>query len=354
VASTAIPEAVFLDAQAFENASFNFQAKPFTALRRHLQSGRLRLVISDITVAEVKSRIEKNVEKEVAAHANFAKGARVLRSLPLSANAVAALDPKKIIANLHTSFDEFLKDNKAEIIDTTEQQAGPVFEKYFAGKSPFGSADKKHEFPDAFVIQSLIEWTNDSEDELFVVSGDGPFLEACGECMQLHPKHALSEVLDHVASDDKKLADFIRSELVDRVQKVAKEAKTQFEELGFHLEDEWGDAEVEVTDIELDGDPEILDVGVKEATVQMPFEAHFDANLSYDDSSTGMWDSEDKQMLFMEHRNVTVKKRDDLTVEVHVRFDGLDPKKFEIDRVDLVEPSSGYGIRAPQHDWGDE
>src|SRR5438045_236949 len=104
MASTAIPEAVLLDAQAFENASFNFASKTFKALKRHLQLGRLRLVITDITVAEVKSRIAKNVEKEVAAHTKFAKVARVFRSSPLAAGAVANLEAPRIIMAMHKAF----------------------------------------------------------------------------------------------------------------------------------------------------------------------------------------------------------------------------------------------------------
>jgi hypothetical protein len=346
MASTAIPEAVFLDAQVFESASFNFKTKPFTALRRHLESGRLRLVVIDITVAEVRARIEKNVVKELAVHERFRKDARVLRSssLPQVGGALVELHAAKIIKGLQAAFEDFLKKNKAQIIDTTEQKAGPIFEKYFAGKPPFGPEGKKNEFPDAFVVQALIEWTEHNEAELFVVSGDKPFVKACGECDELHAKGSLAEVLDHVASDDKKLAKFIRSQLVDRAHTIAEKAKSQFEDLGFYVKDEWGDVEVEVTDIQLDGEPEILEVSGKEATVQMTFETHFDAHLSYDDSSTGVWDSEDGVMMFMDHKEETVKRKDDLVVEVRVTFEGMDPQEFEIDEIDLVEPSRGYGI----------
>ncbi len=167
MASTAIPEAVFLDTQVFEGASFNFTSTSFAALSKHLESGRLRLVITDITIAEVRARIEKAVARELAAHGEFRKHARVLRSssLPEVAGVLVELDAAAVTKSLREAFDEYLDQNKAEIIDTSEQDAGPVFEKHFAGAPPFGTGDKKSEFPDAFVIEALIERTENNEAE---------------------------------------------------------------------------------------------------------------------------------------------------------------------------------------------
>ena len=349
MASTAIPEAVFLDAQVFENASFNFKARSFLSFKKHLATGRLRLVITDITVAEVRARIEKNVQNETTAHQKFKKDSRVLRSSSLTdvAGTLVDLDAVGIIGDLQEAFADFLKKSKADIIDTSAHPIGKVFEKYFAAKPPFGSGDKKSEFPDAFVVEAMIDWTKKKNADLFVVSGDKPLVEACEECPELHAKGSLVEVLDHVASDDKKVAEFIRSQLKDGAHVIAKEAKSQFEDLGFYVEDEDGDAEVEVTHTELADEPEIMDITGKEATVQMVFDAQYNAHLSYEDSTTGMWDSEDKVLRFMENRSVTVKGTHDLVIQVQVKFDGMNARKFQVESIDLVEPSDGFGISTP-------
>jgi hypothetical protein len=52
------------------------------------------------------------------------------------------------------------------------------------------------------VVQALIELTQQNKADLFIVSGDKPFQDACCECAMLHAKATLTEVLDHVASDD--------------------------------------------------------------------------------------------------------------------------------------------------------
>jgi hypothetical protein len=73
-------EAIFLDTQAFEAASLNFKTPTFAALRKHLESGRLKLVTTDITIREVHARIEKNARKELTAHDKFREAARIIRS----------------------------------------------------------------------------------------------------------------------------------------------------------------------------------------------------------------------------------------------------------------------------------
>jgi hypothetical protein len=42
-------DGVFLDAQVFEAASFNFTTTAFVSLQEQLESGRLRLILTDTT-----------------------------------------------------------------------------------------------------------------------------------------------------------------------------------------------------------------------------------------------------------------------------------------------------------------
>jgi hypothetical protein len=354
--STVIPEALFLDTEVFENASFSFKTQQFSSLKRHLSSGRLRLVTTDITVAEIKARIGERVEAATLAHQVFRRNARVLRSSSLADVAATLIDlsPDKIAADLHAALARFMRANDTAVVDTSLQPIGHVFKRYFARTPPFGaSKEKRNEFPDAFVVQALADWSRKNKAELFVVSGDVLFIEACREHSALHPKKDLAAVLDHVASDDQKLADFIRAELVSHTGEVASELRSQFQDLGFYVDGEDGDVEMELGEADLSEDPEILEVGNKSATLQVTFDAHYTAGLSYDDSTTGMWDGEDKVMRFMEHRNVDVDGSIELVGHVRVAFSGVSHRAFRLERIDLVEPSSGFGIPPPGHWHGD-
>lgn len=310
------------------------------------------MVLTDITLGEVRARIEKSVNEERRQHEKARKEARVLYSSSLKEvhAALTKIDPKQVVADLYSAFDQFLKDANAEIIDTTRQQAGTVFEKYFATAPPFGaSADKRYEFPDAFVVEALVEWADRSGEELFVVSADELFRKACEGCVRLCSKKTLAEVLDRVVSDEQTAA-YIRAELVKRAGEIAAKAKAQFEDRQYYVEDEDGDAEVQVKKMELSGEPEILELGEDQADVQMTFDTDFVAHLSYSDSDTGMWDSEEKQMIFMETKEESVDRNEDFVVQVRVRFEGIVSEAFAVEGVDLVEPNDSYLLSTSKND----
>jgi hypothetical protein len=344
------PGAIFLDTQVFDGASFNYQTRTFEALGKHLDEGDLQLVMTDITVREVHARIAGAVVKELELQRKFRDQARVLKSATGNAikAALAEQDAKAIAGQLQNAFEDYLSEHDAEIIDTSHLLAGPVLAKYFAQAAPFGPGEKRREFPDAFVVDALADWAKNN-GRLFVVSADELFRQACTERERLQPERELKDVLDQVVTDEK-LAEFVRQQLTSHAPTIAQKAKSDFEGLGFHVTDEWGDAEVTVTSIKLDEEPDILEMNDKAASVHMTFKAEYDADLSYDDSTTGTYDHEEGRQLFMKHVNETVSDETDLVVQVEVEFDGLKPKEFRVLSIDLVEPSRGFGIRTSRTD----
>ena len=60
-----MPQFIFLDTEAYEAESFNTESTHFKALAKHLESRRLRLVITDITKTEVHKRIDKRCREEL-------------------------------------------------------------------------------------------------------------------------------------------------------------------------------------------------------------------------------------------------------------------------------------------------
>lgn len=347
------PEVVFLDTQVFDAAGFNLDSKHFVALKKHLDSKRLKLLTTDITGSEISGRIDKNVRKDIEAHEKYKKSARVIhKSTDKKVSPVFEdLDADSISKELVAVVESFLNKYAIETLDATDGDAGLVFDKYFAGDPPFGNtSDKKNEFPDAFVIQALEQWIKDNDEDLFVVTDDALFGAACAANPRIQVKDTLAALLDHVASDDDALANFIRGKLKEAKDDIGNQAWQQFEGLGFHVVDEWGDVEVEKTHVKLKGEPEIIDIAKGSALAEMTFEARFNAYLSFEDSDTGVWDGEDKQLLFMDQVNETHPRRDDLVVNVTMTIDGVDADEFAIEDVVLIEPEKGYGITPFKND----
>ena len=335
---------IFLDTQVFEAASFNFKTTTLVSLEEQVEKGTVRLILTDITVLEVKARIEKTVLAQLEGFKKFKRNARVLRSSRLSeVKAALDLDEKNVIADLHQQFEEFIQRTKAEIIDTSALPAGPVFEKYFATKPPFGTGDKKSEFPDAFVVDGLVEWTKKNAETLYVISRDKPFQNACQPNETLYEYARLSTVLDRIVLADA-VAGFIRDQILERIEDIKEDTKQEFEDRVYIVDDEDGDAEMSVQSLELDDQPEIIEADDDSAMVEVHFRGEFAAHLSYSDSSTGVYDSETRSMMFMEYKHQTLDKEEEFIIEVKVIFEAFDPDSFKIEETSLVQPDDGYSV----------
>ena len=342
-----MPQFLFLDTEAYEAESFNTESTRFKALARHLKSGRLRLVITDITKIEVHKRIDKTCKEELNSVRKTRNKARVLRS----ANQVQDLGlfsdvhPDAPPTQLRGAVDKFLDDHDTTVVEAmAAQNATPVFERYFAMTPPFGLGSKRKEFPDAFVVEALIDWTNQqAPNTLLVVSEDVLFRTACQESECIEPVATLGVLLDRVSSEDA-MAAFLRTQIIGRLDSIKNSAKEAFESLGFYVIDEDGDVELEVTQIDPNGEPDLIDISETEVTAALYFDAQYTALLSYDDSSTGTYDREEGGLVFMDHVTDTVHSSEPLTVTVTAVFDGTDTDRFAIHDIDLAEPSVGFGI----------
>ena len=179
---------------------------------------------------------------------------------------------------------------------------------------------------------------------MLVVSEDVLFREAIEEGDRIEPVETLSALLDRVASEDAALAAFLRTQIVGRLDSIKDRAKEEFESLGFHVIDEWGDVEMEITKIDLNGEPDLIDISETEVTAELSLDAQYEAHLSYDDSSTGTYDREEGGLVFMDHVTETVHGSAQLTVTVTGVFDGTHADEFDIHDIDLADPPAGFGM----------
>ena len=337
---------VYLDTACYEAECYDFTGTRLRALAKHLESGRLRLITTDITKAEVTRRIADNIQTELASFRKLERRARTLRVARRLAHTdpFLNLDAAILARKLHDAFEEFLRTHRSICMEATKLSASSVFRKYFSQEPPFGTGKKRREFPDAFVLEALIDWSGRNNDDVFVVSGDRLLATACEKLETLQPIKSLALLLDHVASDDKTVALFLRDELKDRLDQIKKKATADFQELGFHVVDEWGDVEMNVTDMELYGEPDIVDISGNTVTAEIQFTAHYDAHLSYEDAPSGMYDKEEGRRVFVDFVDETISDLELLVVTVKATFEGIASERFRIQDIRLTDPMEGFGI----------
>jgi hypothetical protein len=342
-----IRDYAFQDTEVFVRFGFRYTSTPFRALRDLIDTGRLKLVITDVVIREVESRIRKAVHGAVAAHRRYLKEeGKVLESSDLDAVKahVIKLDSEAIVKDLTEAFHKFLSDCKTTTLGVASVTLSDILDDYFEGRPPFAATEnKKSEFPDAISVAALVEWSDDQSVGVFVVSGDKGFREACDEKDWLYPHETLQEMLNEVANDEEKRAEFIRAQVTKSNAQIEPKVIAQFEDRYFFLLDENGDAEVNVTSAEL-LEVNILEADNTQALVDVSYRLDSEVSLSYDDPNMTVRDDDTGDLMSFGTVEETVQRTFYTRAEVQVALDGLDEQFFEIEDVTLTEPKDALGI----------
>src|SRR4051812_41894041 len=117
---------VFVDTEAFRRARFDWNGRSLSKLIEFAEQGRLCLLVTDVTVREVKSQLQELLTE---AHSSLIKHSGILDQLGASVDRVRD-QPNALIA-LEAAFDEFLKRMKAVNAPLISDIKG-VLDDYFA------------------------------------------------------------------------------------------------------------------------------------------------------------------------------------------------------------------------------
>lgn len=138
--------------------NYNNMEHLFSALKKHINSNKLILITHEIALREmenhIKDRIPKQIEKYTAIQAS--KEFSLLKMSEKYQYIFNSIDSEQIIADTIKIFREKLKEIGIVILKTGTISVNKLLDDYFFSRSPFGTKNKKAEFPDAIMLQSLI------------------------------------------------------------------------------------------------------------------------------------------------------------------------------------------------------
>jgi hypothetical protein len=236
--------------------------------------------------------------------------------------------------------ERYFSEAGAESIDLSRASVSVVVEQYLNATPPFGTGEKKAEFPDALVLSALEGWCEHHGREVYVVSRDLKVREACDRSSVLYPLPDISNFLDLISKHEGLASERILNGFKVSTDKLEAEIRSTFENIGLYLAGDYsGDANLDSIDIVVIGDPDLIEIGDTETSLEAECEIAFTAELSYEDTDTGIWDSEDKVMLFMDQVEISTQKTVYLTAEFIAEYGGLasisDPAEIEVSLVSL-------------------
>lgn len=172
-------------------------------LKDHVASHRIVLHTTDITLLEVKRHIRERVLERRRELARVKKDlVRWAKAAPkLVPTADVDFDPEAIATELFRQFECFLRDQcGAEVHRALAVPPGVIFDAYFDRKPPFDIEGSK-EFPDAFVLEALRQWSRQHEDRIYVVTRDKAINRAASSDECLLELGDIQEVLTRAAAD---------------------------------------------------------------------------------------------------------------------------------------------------------
>ena len=215
---------VFVDTQAFRKARFDWNGRSLKKLTEFANQGQLRLLVTDVTIGEVKSQLQELLTE---ANSSLNKHSGILEQLGASVAVDRVRDQATALRTLEAAFDEFLKRIDAVNIPLISDVKG-VLEDYFARQPPF-STKKKAEFPDAISIASIRGWCQQYHLTAYIVSDDPDLRACCSDSGPLFQADSITEIISQATVSqelhqalEKALRDseYLRESLVEEIYEM--------------------------------------------------------------------------------------------------------------------------------------
>lgn len=187
---------LFIDSSIYHSNNFQFLLRDLEALTRLLNLDQASLILTSITVAEVKRHLRVQSKEAASAAQSFRTKGKVLRNIPSFSSSIIfnSVSAKEIEDELVAGFECFLSAKNVEVVSVDVGSAEKVFERYFSILPPF-SEKKPDEFRDAFVLEALRAHADENNIRIHVVSTDNDMRAYCEDHVDLFWSGSLEEIV---------------------------------------------------------------------------------------------------------------------------------------------------------------
>ena len=356
---------VFLDTNIYDESSYSFRNGLFSQLREHAATGILELQINSIVEGEVRRHIKKNIGDRVRDlnKAITARELKIFQTMEVFSEHLKIKDKDQWIDAAQNEFTLLLEDCHTERIELPGSNIEEIFSDYFSCKFPFEEA-KKDEFPDAFIIQSIMARINSLSNEVMyygtgetkfvfketktksgaiedlrfcIVSKDEGFMNAIKEkaCDRLNNDvfffKSLIDFLNYVEIQNQKSKE-LQEEIDNGFAKneIIKAIKDAIEDIEYEVDEPDGEVEdVNIIDQkEIEFKASVISLLEKQdewATVRLLIDSQHEATLHYIyiDEDNSIWNYIKKEYIWIVRKEKIIKfsAKGQLTIEIKVEFD---------------------------------
>ncbi len=328
---------VFIDTSVFISSNFNLDSKAFSSLRSLCNSGHVTIILSDITIEEIKANLLKSITKAKSTIKKASSEAMVLKNLDTDNYKFLfnKFNKEDIFQILQAQITTFIQKCNVKIIKATEISPKDIFHNYFQCKPPFGEGKKKSEFPDAFVIAAMCEWCETNNEKMYIVSEDPDFQKAIVKKDRLEYFPSLSRLIETILADENIWISIIHDQMKCHREMIFDSIADQVKEYEMLVEDADSDAEAFVEDVSIIdlSDESVIQISGNMATIEANVLAHLNIDVNCYDPDSWYKDSEDKTIHYWDKIEDIFERKMDFEVEFDIQFDKDAIDEFKITRV---------------------
>ena len=341
--------AVFLDTEVFDHHNLDIASPNFKRLIRLAAADELELVLTDVTVAEVRSHLDAFAKSAFKQITDYRKVNRVVKNF-ITADTLEGMEKlteMELAQRFQGELDKFVNATGAQILSVNRVSPSEIFERYFQAKAPFNDKNKKVEFPDAFAGATLQAWCRSPPGrKIYIVSGDSDWRRLSQETDEFIFVKALDQLLELFA--DAEVVTCIKEAINHMMVEVLKRLteRVQSGDIFFFVDDSASDGEV--VDIE-DVDIAIEDLHVVEAkggVASLTLRCNVKVTLAVtaDDPDSSYRDPDDGDFYSVWSVSGSVERELEMDATVDVTYDVNNPHAIAITSVSFQDKGVSISV----------
>lgn len=357
--------AISIDTSYFQEKRWNFDRGVLKRLEQ-FNGTPISVVLSSVIVAELHDHMITDADtfQRALVKSLGSVGNNWGISDPIREEVIASLfrgrSPKQVVEEKVALFIERVE---AAVIKPDEYCGlSEVLERYFEKKAPFGGADKKSEFPDAFALLSLEAWAAKHDTKMIVVSADGDWRKYCAESQRLIfvPDLPIALSCFHRESASYFLADLlVESDRLD-LRSLLAEKLSESQDLidfdveassQFNFETEVLGAELTFVEIQKINDKNHFNI-IESSEIEVIAQLHLTVEAEIHVKATfHKWDSVDKEYVPM--GSETFYPLEEVDMEAVLTLEKVGDK-FSVQEIELAPTSYVIELGDIEPDWRGE
>jgi hypothetical protein len=286
------PQLILLDTQAYVHLGLNFENPKLLQLVELITAGAVELYITEVIRREVEADLNERADglwKQCKGLAHDIERKGAAKRLKTLQAALTAITEERIRETVLRGFKDFQSRAKVKEIPIPADLVPALLNDYFGTTPPFGTGEKRKEFPDAISIYAAAAFADKKGQVVAVISDDSDIKKACARFPSLRSVAAVEDVMAEIISTRTRLKSTVEnvySFLAKPPGNLLVDIEESFRGLGFYwVGDSRGDI-IEVDDVGVRSlrDATVVGVDADQAFAGVRADIKFTAEVSVESS----------------------------------------------------------------------